>query len=119
MTHYIFFAAEMGHRLIPLSEKEYNGVCSYLNQALEQTLIQSNYDLMAEILMCMHQLKAGYTASRRAALVELVKVILQTGCIPGYHDGKIRRGNAFLQHYHACLMGLSALGTNKTITELN
>lgn len=119
VTHYIFFAAEMGHRTVILSEKDYREVCAYLNHALEKALLQSNYDLLSELLMCLYQLKAGCTENQRKAVTELVSVIHRTGWIPGNHDGKMRNGDSFIQHYHACLMGLSALGSGGPINTLN
>ena len=110
VTHYIFFATLMGNRLIKLKKEQHQEVYSYLNEALEQVYVKKNYDLMAELQMCMCQLQFVDNMCRRKALDKLIEVIMQTGFLPGNHNGKVMNETDFHEHYHACLMGLSAIG---------
>ena len=110
VTHYIFFATRMGNRPVQLKKDQQQEVYSYLKEALEQACVKNNYDLMAELQMCLCQLQFVDSVSRRTAIDKLIEVIVQTGLLPGNHDGKVRNGTDFHEHYHACLMGLSAIG---------
>lgn len=109
VTHYIFFATKMGHRPLDLPAARREALHGYLQIALERKLSTANYDLTAELWLCLHWLGHSGIMTASEALYQLAAIVCTNGFVPGEHDGKVKPGDAFRQHYHACLMTLAAL----------